>query len=879
MGPAAKEIREAFLDFFESKGHSRQPSASLVPQDDPTLMFVNAGMVPFKRVFLGEEIRNEVRATTSQKCMRVSGKHNDLENVGRTPRHHTFFEMLGNFSFGDYFKQEAIEFAWELLTDRLQLAPSRLAVSVFTEDDEAYGLWRDGMGLPEAKIFRLGKDENFWSMGETGPCGPCTEIHMDFGETGRCTAAVCDPSCECGRWLEIWNLVFMQSNRSADGEMTPLPKPSVDTGGGLERWAQVLQQVETNYQTDLFLPLIARGEELTGVASGASSETDVSLQVIAVHSRALTFLIGDGVLPSNEGRGHVLRRILRRASRHGVLLGTEEPFIYQVADKVIDEMSEAYPDLRERRSFICARIKREEERFLETLSKGLGLLERRIEELTADGVTTLPGETLFQLYDTYGFPVDLTADILADRNMNLDRAGFDREMDAQRTRARAAWTGTGDTTVAEVYGRIASEVTSEFTGYEGLTGESNLRAILRDGEPVEVASAGDEVELIFGETPFYAESGGQVGDRGRITGPRGEVEVRDTQRPVDGLIVHHGRVTRGEIHQNEIVQLDVDAMNRNAIVRNHSATHLLHAALREVLGPESMQKGSLVSADRLRFDFTHDQGLTVDELEAIEDLANQWIAENHTSMTRLLSYNDAVEQGAMALFEEKYGDEVRVVSFGGCSTELCGGTHAGATGEIGLLKIVSESGISAGIRRIEALSGKVALQHIRAQERALRETASLLNVATAEVTDRVSRLLEDRKAARREHEAMEASKRGGAARDLVGSARKIDAGRAVAGRVEGADAKGMRAMIDDLRNQLGTGVVCLLTENNGKVLVAIGVTKDLIASHKAGDLIREVAAVVGGGGGGRPDFAQAGGKDTSKIDDAIAKFYSLVGAG
>ncbi len=878
MGPAAKEIRELFLDFFESKGHTRQASASLVPQDDPTLMFINAGMVPFKRLFLGEESRSYSRATSSQKCLRVSGKHNDLENVGRTPRHHTFFEMLGNFSFGDYFKADAIEFAWELLTDRLGLSPENLAVSVFTDDDEAYGLWRDGIGVPEAKIYRLGEDENFWSMGDTGPCGPCSEIHVDFGATGRCTSAVCDPSCACGRWLEIWNLVFMQFNRSASGETTPLPKPSVDTGGGLERWAQVLQGVSSNYETDLFVPLIERTEELSGVARGTDSEKDVSLQVIADHARALTFLIGDGVLPSNEGRGYVLRRILRRASRHGVLLGTERPFIHRVADKVIDEMSGAYPELVERRSFICARIEREEERFLETLSKGLALLEDKIADLAARGETALPGEMLFQLYDTYGFPVDLTADILASRDMVVDQSGFDREMDAQRTRARAAWKGSGGEAVAKVYGRIVSQLTSDFTGYDALGGESTLRALLRDGEPVEVASAGDEVELVFGETPFYAESGGQVGDRGGITGPRGEIEVRDTQKPIDGLIVHYGRVLRGEIHQGEVVQLQVDGPNRQAIVRNHSATHLLHAALRQVLGPQAMQKGSLVSGDRLRFDFTHDQAVSDSELEEIEDLANLWIEENHPVATRLLSYSDAVKQGAMALFEEKYGDEVRVVSFGDCSTELCGGTHARASGDIGLLKVVSESGISAGIRRIEALSGLAALRYLREQERALRDTAALLKVTPLEVNERVSRLLDERKHARREMEALKSARQGDVASDLIDGARQIAGGRVLAAQVEGADAKVMRSMIDDLRNKLGSGVVCLMTENGSKVLVAIGVTKDQTENHKAGDLIREVAGIVGGGGGGRPDFAQAGGKDASMIDAAIARFYELVGA-
>jgi len=878
MGASARDIRELFLAYFESKGHTRQPSASLVPQDDPTLMFTNAGMVPFKRLFLGEETRSYSRATTSQKCMRVSGKHNDLENVGRTPRHHTFFEMLGNFSFGDYFKREAIEFAWELLTDELKLAPDRLAVSVFTEDDEAYDLWRDGIGVPESKIYRLGEDENFWSMGETGPCGPCTEIHVDFGATGACTSEICDPACDCGRWLEIWNLVFMQFNRSADGSQTPLPKPSVDTGGGLERWAQVLQGVDSNYETDLFVPLIERAAELTGVVPGDDAEKDVSLRVVADHARALTFLIGDGVLPSNEGRGYVLRRILRRASRHGVLLGTERSFIYGVADRVIDEMSEAYPDLVERRSFITSRIQREEERFLETLSKGLKLLEDEIGNLSARGETTLPGETLFQLYDTYGFPVDLTADIVSSREMSIDRTGFERRMDAQRARARAAWKGSGDTSVAEVYGRIVSEVSCEFTGYAGLASESTVMAVLRSGKPVAQAGQGDAVELVFAETPFYGESGGQVGDRGTITFPAGQVEIHDTQKPLDGLIVHHGIVATGSLDQGEVAQLSVDAENRRATVRNHSATHLLHAALRQVLGSQAMQKGSLVACDRLRFDFTHDHPVTQEEIDRIEDIANGWIEDNLPGRTRLLSYDEAVKQGAVALFEEKYGDEVRVVSFGDCSTELCGGTHAKATGDIGLLKIVSESGISAGVRRIEALSGIAALHHLREQERSLRETASLLKVSPADVEERVAKLLEERKAARRQLDDMATRKQGDVTGDLLGQAKEIAGGKALAARVEGSDAKAMRSMIDDLRNKLGSGVVCLLTESGDKVLVAIGATKDQTATHKAGDLIREVAGVVGGGGGGRPDFAQAGGKDASKIDDALAKFYELVGA-
>ncbi len=878
MGPSANEIRETFLDFFEQKAHRRLASFSLVPQDDPTLMFTNAGMVPFKRTFLGEETRPYVRATTSQKVMRVSGKHNDLENVGRTPRHHTFFEMLGNFSFGDYFKTEAIDFAWELLTQRLGLAPERLAVSVFLEDDEAYGLWRNNIGIPESKLYRLAESENFWSMGDTGPCGPCTEIHVDFGVRDDCTSEVCDPSCDCGRWLEIWNLVFMQFNRDQAGTLHPLAKPSVDTGGGLERWCQVLQEVPTNYETDLFMPLLERAADLAGVTIGANAEHDVSLKVAADHARALTFLIGDGVLPSNDGRGYVLRRILRRASRHGVLLGLEEPFVYRVSEKVIEEMSGAYPELKERRSFITDRIKREEERFLETLSKGLNLLENDIAELQAKGESELPGDTLFRLYDTYGFPVDLTADILASRSMTVDQEGFDQAMGEQRTRARAAWKGSGDSAVAEVYGRVASEIESQFVGYDGLSGCSQIEVLLEGSDPTEVVREGAKVEFVVGETPFYAESGGQVGDRGIAECETGAIEVFDTVKPADGLIVHRGRVSRGEVHQGAEVTLQVDPKNRAAIVRNHSATHLLHAALREVLGPQAMQKGSLVSADRLRFDFTHDSPLSDDEIARIEDLANQWIEENVASQTRLMNYRDAITSGATAIFEEKYGDEVRVVSFGDCSTELCGGTHASATGDIGVLKIVSETGVAAGIRRLEAMSGLAAVRHIREQEAVLRRTASLLKVAVGDVEDRVERLLDERKKARREIEGLKTAQRGDQAGDVAAEAKPIAGGKAFALRIDDTDAKALRPMIDDMRNRLGTGVVLVIAASGKKVVLAIGVTKDFVGEHKAGELIREVAGVVGGGGGGRPDFAQAGGKDPAQIDAAIEKFYDLVGA-
>jgi alanyl-tRNA synthetase len=878
MSLPSREIRETFLRFFEERGHRRIPSASLVPESDPTLMFVNAGMVPFKRTFLGEEKRDYIRATSSQKCMRVSGKHNDLENVGRTPRHHTFFEMMGNFSFGDYFKAEAIEFAWSLLIDGVGFNSDDLVVSVFEEDDEAYEIWRDRIGLPESKLYRLDEKENFWSMGDTGPCGPCSEIHFDWGELSEHPND--DPSSETGRFMEIWNLVFMQFNRDSSGTMTPLPKPSIDTGGGLERWSAVLQGVHSSWESDCFVPLIERAAELCGVNPGEDAETDVSLRVAADHARALAFLIGDGVLPSNAGRGYVLRRILRRASRHGKLLGQDSPFIHSVADAVIDQMGNAFPELTERRAYITDRIRREEERFLVTLSKGLNLLEGEIGELKAQGASQLPGETVFKLYDTFGFPIDLTADILVGHDMTLDQPGFDSAMTDQKNRARAAWKGSGDTAIQEVYGRIAADLQTTFRGYEGLEFEAPIAALLKDGDTVSTADVGDEIELIFEETPFYAESGGQMGDRGFISTETGEVEVRDVQKPVDGLFVHMGVVTRGPVSVDQEARLAVDQGTRQATVRNHTGTHLLHSALREVLGDQAMQKGSLVGPERLRFDFTHDAPLTDDELESIEDRVNFWIEANQSGATREMDYKSALAAGAIAIFDEKYGDQVRVVSFGDCSTELCGGTHARATGDIGLLKIVSESGIAAGIRRIEALTGLGALQHIRAQEKFAREAAGKLKVPLVELPGRVGRLLDERREAQKQIDDLRARKQGSGAGDLFESARElvgIAGAKAIAGRVEDVDAKAMRTMVDDLRNRVGSGVVFLAAASGGKALLAIGVTKDLTDRLKAGDLIRDVAAVVGGGGGGRPDFAQAGGKDPSKIGDAITKFNELVG--
>jgi alanyl-tRNA synthetase len=877
MALSASEIRETFLSFFESRGHRRVASSSLVPDSDPTLLFTNAGMVQFKDTFLGSVSRDYRRATTSQKCMRVSGKHNDLENVGRTPRHHTFFEMLGNFSFGDYFKQQAIEFAWELVTKGFGIDPSRLVTSVFRDDDEAYTLWRERMGLPAEKVFRLDEQENFWAMGDTGPCGPCSEIHVDFGRKPHCQNPNCSPACDCGRFLEIWNLVFMQFERDAKGVLTPLPKPSIDTGAGLERLAAVIQGVRSNYETDLFRGILERAQEISGVPRGRDPEQDVSLNVIADHARAVTFLVGDGVLPSNEGRGYVLRRILRRASRHGYLLGLKTPFLHRVADAVIDEMSASYPELAERRAFIASRIEREEGRFLETLSKGMALLDDEVARLVARGSSTLPGDVVFKLYDTFGFPVDLTADILSAKKLMLDQPGFDRAMGEQRARARAAWKGSGDEQVGAVYGRLAADLATSFEGYDRLALSSTVRAILVGGRVADEARAGQEVEIVVDETPFYAESGGQIGDRGEIRSAGGaRIEIRDTQKPVRDLWVHRGRVVSGRIGVEERVELEVDAEARAATVRNHSGTHLLHAALRKRLGTQVMQKGSLVGPDRLRFDFTHDAPLSREQIAEIEDLANRWIEENAAGSVRHMRYADAVASGAMAIFEEKYGDEVRVVTFGEASTELCGGTHARATGDIGLIKILSESGIAAGVRRIEALTGLGALAHIREEERRLDEAARMLKAPVSELPQRIERLLDEKRQLERELAQLRTASRGAATADLGSQVEMLGGVKALAVRVDGASASELRGMIDDLRGRLGSGVVLLAAVDGDKVALALGVTKDLTSRLKAGDLIREIAAVVGGKGGGRPDFAQAGGPDVAKLDAALARFRALI---
>ena len=866
------EIRKAFLDYFAERGHSRVPSGSLVPQGDATLMFANAGMVQFKRVFTGEERRPYTRATTSQKCMRVSGKHNDLEEVGRSPSHHTFFEMLGNFSFGDYFKKEAIEFAWDLLTRVLKLDPADLVVSVHRDDAEAYALWRDGIGLEPKRIFRLGDEENFWQMGDTGPCGPCSEIHL-ITDRARFEAGG-DPSGP--GFVEIWNLVFMQFEQKADGSRSPLPKPSIDTGMGLERVTRLLQGKSSNYDTDLFQPLIAKAAALANVRYGAGADGDVSLRVVADHARACAFLVGDGVLPSNEGRGYVLRRVLRRAARHGVLLGIEGPFLHAVVDTVIHEMGGAYPDLAKRRAFVVDAVRKEEERFGKTLGRGLQLLDEEVTRAKRARQTRLAGDVVFKLYDTFGFPTDLTEDILRGHQLEYDREAFDAAMREQAERARAAWKGSGQEAPAEVYGALASGVTVGFTGYESLEGKSRIFALLRAGTKVDEVVEGDRVEVIVDVTPFYAESGGQVGDVGTILGPEGKLEVEDVQKPVEGLIVHKGRVALGRLAVGDAVSLCVDARARAATVRNHSGTHLLQWALREVLGPQVTQAGSLVGPDRLRFDFTHDSALSDEEVRAVEDRVNALILENLAGRIEQKSYREALDAGAIAMFTEKYGDRVRVVSFGP-STELCGGTHARATGDIGSLRIVGQSAVGAGVRRIEAQTGFGVIEHARREGRALRDTAELLRSTPGELPERVARLLERERDLERELEKTRAQMRRGGSADPMQSVREVRGVKLLASEVEDATPKELRGLVDELKQRIGSGIVLVGVRHEGKAALALGVTKDLVGRFSAGDLVRELAKELGGTGGGRPDFAQAGGPDAAKLPEVLARLPIVAG--
>ncbi|NTW57768.1 MAG: alanine--tRNA ligase, partial [Nitrospirae bacterium] len=726
----ASELRKLFLDYFAKRGHKVVPSSSLVPKNDPTLLFTNAGMVQFKGVFLGEDPRDYKRAVTSQKCVRAGGKHNDLENVGHTARHHTFFEMLGNFSFGDYFKKEAIEFAWEFLTKEVKLPPDKLWATVYKDDDEAFELWRTAVGIPAERIVRLGEKDNFWSMGDTGPCGPCSEIIIDQGPEMSCGKPGCSVGCDCDRYLEIWNLVFMQYNRDETGKLTPLPKPSIDTGMGLERLSAVCQKVKSNFETDLFQSIIKEIAALAGVPYHRDAQTDISYQVCADHLRAMTFLISDGVLPSNEGRGYVLRRILRRASRYGRLIGINKPFLYRLTGAVVDEMKGAYPDLVDSREHVAKVVLLEEERFATTLESGLALLNETVEKLKAANNVMIPGDVLFKLYDTFGFPLDLVADMARDMNLELDEEGYRKAMQEQRDKARAAWAGSGEEKVRPVYKEIATGVRrTVFTGYGMLEGTGEIVALIKGDKKVTEVKEDDDVEVILDQTPFYAESGGQVGDRGELLGEASKFHVEDTVKPVEGIFVHRGKVRKGGFKVGDAVLAKVDSSERMDTVRHHTATHILHATLRSVLGEHVKQAGSLVAPDRCRFDFTHYTALSEREKERIEELVNERIIENHAVETAEMDIDQAIATGAMALFDEKYGDKVRVVTVKDVSKELCGGTHAQASGDIGLFKIVSETGIAAGVRRLEILAGRRAYQTVRKEEQNLREISQLLKAS------------------------------------------------------------------------------------------------------------------------------------------------------
>jgi len=871
-----KELREKFLTYFADRGHTIVPSSNLIPKNDPTLLFTNAGMNQFKDLFLGLEKRDYIRACSSQKCVRAGGKHNDLENVGRTARHHTFFEMLGNFSFGDYFKKEAIAFAWEFLTRELKLDKNRLYVSVYKDDDEAAEIWHKQEGVPLERIYRFDGD-NFWSMGDTGPCGPCTEIFWDNGPETGCDNPDCAVGCDCDRYMEIWNNVFMQFNRDEKGVMTPLPKPSVDTGMGLERIATVMQGVTSNYDTDLIQGIIRHVEKLSGKRYRRDEKDDVSMRVIADHSRAVTFLICDGVLPSNEGRGYVLRRIMRRAARHAKMLGFSDPVLYRMVDAVSEVMGEAYPDLLQREEYIRKVVRAEEERFAETLDNGLRILNDEVASLKNEGCTVIPGEVVFRLYDTYGFPMDLTADIVQGEGFTIDEAGFEACMERQREMAREHWKGSGEEKVSAVYKTLHGRgLRTVFTGYDERTAYSAVAALLRDGEPVRSADAGDEVDVITETTPFYGESGGQAGDTGEISTGSAHLEVLDTLRPLPDLIVHRARVKEGTVRVGDTADLRVAGETRRATARNHTATHLLQAALREVLGDHVKQSGSLVNNDHLRFDFTHFSAMTHEEVERVEELVNRHIMDNADVAVLEMGIEQAMESGATALFDEKYGDTVRVVKVGDVSAELCGGTHVRAAGDIGLFKIVSESGIAAGVRRIEALTGLGALHYARRLEEDSRKISSLVKAEGGDAVEKVVRLISRQKEMQREIDTLQSRLNASASADLLAGAREIGGVKTLAVKVDVADVKGLRELSDTLKDRLGSGVIAIGTEIDGKATLLVAVSKDLTSRFRAGDLIKGMAPIVGGSGGGKPELAQAGGGKPEMLAEALDKLYELV---
>lgn len=857
MNWTCADIRDAFLNFFKDKGHEIVDSSPLVPGNDKTLLFTNAGMVQFKDTFLGQDKRSYTTATSSQRCVRAGGKHNDLENVGYTARHHTFFEMLGNFSFGDYFKQDAIKYGWEFLTEVMGLPAEKLWVTVFEEDDEAADIWLKEIGIDENRLSRIGAKDNFWAMGDTGPCGPCTEIFYDHGEDipGGPPGT---PEEDGDRYIEIWNLVFMQYNRFADGTMEPLPKPSVDTGMGLERLAAIMQNVHSNYEIDLFQSLIKTTAEITGTTDLGNK----SLRVIADHIRACSFLIADGVFPSNEGRGYVLRRIIRRAVRHGYQLGVQDLFFYKIVDTLVEEMGKAYPILVEQKDFVKKILKQEEEQFAKTLEQGMKILEAEIETM---GGKIISGDTAFKLYDTYGFPFDLTADIARERELTVDRDGFDAAMEQQKKQSQQS-----SKFGIDYNDTVETEHETKFTGYDEITGKGTVLALFKGGNLIDKASTGDDVQIILNQTPFYAESGGQAGDSGELLGQDCKIQIRDTLKNGNASI-HVGTVIQGTVNTRDEVAAVVDGIKRQATMLNHTATHILHAALREVLGTHVAQKGSLVNADRLRFDFSHFEPVSDEQLVEIERIANDQVRANHNAEVNVMPYDQATKSGAMALFGEKYGNEVRVIKLGDFSIELCGGTHADRAGDIGLIKVISETGIASGVRRIEALTGANAMNYLWNNERKLNKLCGFLKADRENLNDKMEQLVTRNRNTEKELERLKSKLASQAGGDLASNAIEINGIKVLAAKLEGADAKTLRETVDQLKNKLGTAIVVLGTVIDGsKVQLVAGVTKDLIKNIKAGDVVNHIAAQVGGRGGGKPDMALAGGSEPEKLDAALA---------
>jgi alanyl-tRNA synthetase len=868
------EVRRIFLNYFEKHNHKMVRSSSLVPRDDPTLLFTNAGMVQFKRAFLGEENRGYLRATTSQKCVRAGGKHNDLENVGYTARHHTFFEMLGNFSFGDYFKEKAIEYGWDLLTNGYDLPQDKLWVSIYLDDDEAHEIWRKQIGVPDDRIKRFGEEDNFWAMGSTGPCGPCSEIHIDRGEAHGCGKPECSLDCECDRFLELWNLVFMQFNRDEAGKMTPLPKPSIDTGLGLERMVAILQNVSNNFETDLILPIINKTEDLCGKKLGESVTADVALKVIADHSRAAAFLIGDGVFPSNEFRGYVLRRIMRRAIRYGRNIGLTKPFLHQTAEVVFDIMKSAYPELAESASFITNVIKNEEVRFTETLDTGLKLLNDTLGEIKAAGQKEVPGKLIFKLYDTYGFPVDIVNDVVRDEGLTLDMNGFEKAMAGQRAQSRSV---ASFTKISDAYKELSTRgFKPVFAGYDQAVLDSTVVALVANGDEVSDAAQGCEIEVVTEATPFYAEAGGQVGDKGKITADDLEIKVEDTIKDPTGLIIHKGKIVTGRISKGQTVSLAVDIRKRKATQRNHTATHILHAVLRNILGDHVKQAGSLVAPDRLRFDFSHFSQIDRETLNRIETLVNERIRENISTHTEEMVAEEAFKSGATALFEEKYGERVRVVSLADFSKELCGGTHTHRTGDIGSFKIVSESSVASGVRRIEALTGEGAVEYSQQIAGIVLQSAHLLKDKPQAVPPKIEKVLSELKSLEKKVERLKTKMASMAADSAEADMKTINGTRVLARKVLVDNPAALRELADQLKDKIKSGIIALGSVAGPKVLLIVVVTKDLVKRYHAGNIVKQVAGVVGGGGGGRPDMAQAGGSRPEKLDEALEKVYEVI---